>query len=310
MTLNETRLKNIPPVLDEWLTSQAAIAGIAKTKYIIQVLEDLRSNAGQTHPQLSPKVSPKSLVDVNIYEEVAAIKARLTKLEQGSPNDSPDQPQFYEGQEITGQSAKTYRLLWNSFETSQKVDRTEYHLSNKLGIICKVVGSSKAGKKKLSIWVSFPGDKVVIQDDGTFLTKKGNGKLGWAYEEVEPTLAEPTALLDPTNDETPIETVIEAPTPLDEPVEQAADIPALGDTSGDSLNTELSLSRDQLVQRIAKTPNEAKSFSATLTNLGGAKMKPAAIVKWTSQHDPDGKAWLPTDATREAWVMQAATNTP
>lgn len=452
MTTKETKLR-IEPSLDDWLNAQAAIAGIAKTKYIIQVLEDLRSSAGHTQPQLSPKVSPVSPVDVSIYEEVAAIKARLTKLEEGTPQAIPNStPQFYQGQEITGQSAKTYRLLWNSFEASQKIDRKEYYLSNELGIICRVLGTSKADKKKLMVVDCFQGKRVVINDDGTFLFMKSDGSVDCAYEGVGQALLEPTSPVESTkkpmpievntlkgeaaklriascypkwiageskvlwfdgwlwsveskdvikkfieypkalfdslpmldeynfhhgmsgvhaalerwnelnmlehiervldakgdsffskgsiffedtkyrrllktaqeaiaehksNLEKPISTVelssdeiaIEATTTVQTPqneivAESIAEV-AIIDKVGAS-GTEIVLSSGELVQRLAKNPGEAKTFGTTLTNVGGASRKAKAIIDWTSKHDPEGKSWLPEDATRETWVMQAA----
>ncbi len=128
MTTKETKLR-IEPDLDQWLASQAAIAGIAKTKYIMQLLEAQRitnQHTQHTHPQLSPKLSPKlSPADASLYAEVAALKSRVAKLEQGIPKATQaipkSIPSFEVGQEITGQSAKTYRLLWNSFDAEQKI---------------------------------------------------------------------------------------------------------------------------------------------------------------------------------------------
>lgn len=305
MTTKETKLR-IEPDLDQWLASQAAIAGIAKTKYIMQLLEAQRIANQHTHPQLSPKLSSESPADASLYAEVAALKSRVAKLEQGIPKATQTIPKtipnFEVGQEITGQSAKTYRLLWNSFDAEQKINRTTYYLSNKLGVICKVIGTSKAGKKKLSIWVTFPGDKVVIQDDGTFLTEKSNGKLGWAYEEVKPTLAEPTTPTDVVNDEIAIEAVEVASLPQDEPaVEQLTEVVEPAPST-----EPLTLDRAALAQRMAKTPGEAKTFAATLTSVGGAKNKASNILDWTSKHDPEGMSWMPTDETRQTWACQSS----
>ncbi len=251
----------------------------------------------------------------------------MTKLEQCSTKPIQDKPQFYEGQEITGQSAKTYRLLWNSFEVKQKIDGNEFHLSNKLGIACIVIGSSKAGKKKLKVVDCFQGKNIVINDDGTFLFRNNEGKLDCTYQELEPTTAEPTSPVEPTNNETPkevvshpleqpisavelpsdeiaIEAVPEVPTPLDEPIEEGATTPQ----TGNSTATAIVVSRNELAQILAKTPGEAKTFGATLTSVGGAKMKAKAIIDWTSKHDPEGKSWMPEDETRETWVMQPNTS--
>ena len=325
MTTKETKLR-IEPSLDDWLNTQAAITGIAKTKYIIQALETHRSANIHIHPQISPELSPVSPVDVSIYAEVAALKSRVAKLEQGIPKAIPS---FEVGQVITGQHGKLYNLLNNSKEVHQQQNKLHYYLSNKLGIIFYQYGESKAGTVKYRVASCFPGERVVLDTEGKFLTTAFTGELGWFTESELAALTEPISLVEPTKDETPIEVVsttlekpasavklssdevevedvTEAHAAQHEPLEGVAITPQ----SGDSSATEVSLSRDQLVQRIAKTPNEAKAFSATLTNLGGAKMKPAAIVKWTSQHDPDGRAWMPTDATRITWVMQAVTNTP
>lgn len=69
------------------------------------------------------------------------------------------------------------------------------------------------------------------------------------------------------------------------------------------------LTRTELANRLATNPQETKTFAATLTNLGGAKMKQKAIIAWTSGKDPDRLGWMPTDESRETWrVTQSDSN--
>ncbi|WP_375467786.1 hypothetical protein [uncultured Nostoc sp.] len=46
-----------------------------------------------------------------------------------------------------------------------------------------------------------------------------------------------------------------------------------------------------------------------LLSVGGAKMKPANIAKFTSSHDPNSYTHLPTDATRQQWARQGKEST-
>lgn len=255
MTIKETKLR-IDPDLDQWLTSQSAIAGIAKTKYITQVLESHRVNAAHTHPQQSPKVSPNvSPSSSDLVTRIAAMEVRLTKVENSTPGTIPktipsDTTKFYKGQEITAQSSKLYNLVWDSIEVKQILGKSKYYLSNKLGIICQVAGVSRGGKTKLEVWNTFPGDPVVLNSDGTFLTVKDGG-IQWFTESELALLAEPSEPITPievpkdeiaieapieepkpskigatvnpevSNDEIPIEATKEAPTPINEAVVKA-----------------------------------------------------------------------------------------
>lgn len=382
----ETRLQ-LDPTLDDWLTRQAAIAGIAKTRYIIQVIEDLKSNAAHTHSNYSIKLSN---MDSDLHTEVSAIKARLSKLENAThlpPTEAvEDRPKFYKGQPITGQSSKLYELVWSSFEATQKVNlprlKGTYRLSNKLGIICKTVGTSRSGKSKLEVWLTFPDDKVILNPDGTFFNVSDEKGVEWFTEKelaalakekavteeqpIEPSIEQPKIAIEPTNDETPTEVAIEIPSPIHEPqiVEpsimsfkdlqhrygifgQAKD-PVYEAARGDGWQSpdglvwllnedlgkmvahtnstsqidepvdqaqvsestatqdkQLELPTAELAIRLAAGDDKAvQGLAGTLQNVGGEKMKSKAIKDWTSQHDPDGLPWMPTDATRETWISQ------
>lgn len=211
MTIKETKLR-IEPELDQWLTSQAVIAGIAKTKYIVQTLEAHRISNTHTHYLLSPNISPESPSDRDLAGRVAAIESRLAKVERNNsgaiPNAIPkDIPQFEVGQVITGQHSAKYALMFNSDVVVQKSSKEEYLLNNKVGVICKVDGGSRNNKKKLKVIATFPGDPVVLNSDGTFLKSNGQGQLEWFTESelaalAEPPLAEPTAPVESANDET------------------------------------------------------------------------------------------------------------
>ncbi|MEH2293292.1 plasmid mobilization protein [Nostoc sp.] len=63
----------------------------------------------------------------------------------------------------------------------------------------------------------------------------------------------------------------------------------------------LVLTRAELAQRFTKTPKEAQTLAATLSTLGGAKMKMKTIADWTAKKDPEGLTWEPIDETREYW---------
>lgn len=64
------------------------------------------------------------------------------------------------------------------------------------------------------------------------------------------------------------------------------------------------LTISELAKKLAKSPREAQTLAATLTNLGGQPMKKDKIATWTASRDPEGLSWLPTDSTREYWVAQ------
>ncbi len=309
MTIKETKLR-IDPDLDQWLTSQSAIAGIAKTKYITQVLESHRVTAAHTHPQQSPKLSPNvSPSSSDLVTRIAAMEVRLTKVEQSTPSAIPktipsDTPKFYKGQAITRQSSKLSSLVWDSLEVKQMIGKSKYYLSNKLGIICAVSGVSRGGKTKLEVWQTLPR-KVVLNPAGEFLYKTerdGKQVLQWDYEELAP--LEPITPVEPAKIEIPIEVPVEAPSPVDEavePIETSAI--ALEATTPTEVQT---LSRGDLSERLGKTPKEIQLYSGNLTNIGGVKMKATTIMTWTSSKDPDGLSWMPTDATRETWVSHLA----
>lgn len=99
-----------------------------------------------------------------------------------------------------------------------------------------------------------------------------------------------------------IDSVEVANTPINEPLTEAVEPQPSTETQP------LTVSRAALAEILAKTPKEAKTFSATLTTLGGVAMKPASIQKWTKDHDPEGRSWMPTDETREYWAVQLATD--
>lgn len=297
MTIKETKLR-IEPTLDEWLAAQAAIAGIAKTKYIMQVLEAHKVANLHTDPKLSPNVSPVSLIDVSLYAEVAELKARVSKLEQSNPDTIPNAiPRFEVGQPITGQHSTKYALLWDSFEEKQMVGRVEYYLSNKLGVICKVTGVAReSNKKKLKVIATFPGDPVVLNPDGTFLNIYDGGNIKWikqselaASKQPEPAIAEPTAVVEPTNDEIAVEANQVAISSSIEPVEPAP----------------IKLSTEELLETFKPKLANPGMVNTIRTNLGQVKHK-NLVNGWTAKHDPEGRVWIPTDETRQYWVVQPA----
>lgn len=306
MNTKETKLR-IEPALDEWLASQAAIAGMAKTKYIIQLLATQRLASQHTDPKLSPKVSPESPADASLYAEVAALKLRVAKLEQTIPNTTlpipKSIPSFEKGQVITGQQSKLYNLLHNSKEVHQHHNKLHYYLSNKLGIIFYQYGESKAGAVKYGIAYCFPGEQVVLDAEGKFFTTAFTGELGWFTESELAAMAEAKSDVKPASNEIAIEDIGMTPTPTIKAVIE--DKPNEAVEPSPSTET-LTLDRAALVQRMAKTPGEAKTFAATLTSVGGSNNKASNILDWTSKHDPEGKSWLPTDETRQTWVCQSS----
>jgi hypothetical protein len=152
----------------------------------------------------------------------SSIKASSNKpLEMIAADDSS--PRFRVDQEITAQSAKTYDQLWNGHY--QKLGKAEYLLSNELNLLCKVKTgeASRSGKKKLGVLAYFPGDEVVFNADGTFLTATEKGFEWFTKKELEilerdrAAALEATAVVEPTNEETAIEAVNAAPSLLVEP---------------------------------------------------------------------------------------------
>lgn len=67
------------------------------------------------------------------------------------------------------------------------------------------------------------------------------------------------------------------------------------------------LTIQQLADRLGKTPKEQRAIARELTTIGGTKKpKDTSIADYCTKRDPNGYAWLPTDATRQQWVRQAS----
>ncbi|MBD2566414.1 hypothetical protein [Anabaena lutea] len=62
------------------------------------------------------------------------------------------------------------------------------------------------------------------------------------------------------------------------------------------------LTKSALVERLAKTPKEAKHYETQLKSMRRERV----IREWTAERDPDGLSWIPTDDTREFWTPATA----
>lgn len=350
-----------------------------------------------------PKLPPSSATQVATQLDEhwqRSIENRLAKLEGSSQLVATDAPIFEIGQVIDGQSNKTYNMLWASFEASQKTSKSTHHLSNKLGVICRVEGKARSEKKKLKVIATFPGDRVHINKDGTFLNEDYTGAIEWFTEsslaanpELKPVKAlitlsgdevmeaildhppkkllgdntkvlwkdgwlwlysqsrgitqlfeypldlfealaysvdtsiaklkaeldeynsniqaiaeatapvEPTSLVEPTNDVNAIDAVEVASLPQNEPaVEPLTEVvaPLVEDAT---LVPPTRLAKGELLERFAtklNNPGQLNTLKGNLDSVGLPKLGKG----WTAQFDPEGKAWMPEDASREYWVEQ------
>lgn len=299
MTTRETKLR-LETGLDQWLSTQAEVAGMAKTKYITQLLE--QSRAAHTHPLLSPEQSPLLSPSTSTNAAILELQSRVEKLEQlcrpthSAIPESGDTfiPKLVVGQVVTGQSAKTYQLLLSSFEVNQKLSGFgHWYLSNKLGVLCKMVGTSKTGNRKFRVMAYFPSDPLVINADGTFVSvcEEEGYNVCWTR----------TSSLEPAAPEVP-EVVVAEPVEPVEPIEELVVEPEVVGIS------EPTVTREELATILSGgKPNMVASAITTLGSLGGAKMTKANMVKWTSAKDPENRGWVATDSTRNYWKQVPAT---
>ncbi len=167
-------------------------------------------------------------------EVVALAMSKIANL--GNPAVAPSIPEFTKGQQITAQSSKLYPLVWDNLEVKQKCNAKTWWLSNKLGIIVKVIESSRSKKSKLEV-VWLLNGRVVLNSAGEFLSvfkdANNNVSYGWDYEKLpEPittvaiaaigegkaNLVGASSDLKVVNEEIAIEVAIKAPEPVIEAV--------------------------------------------------------------------------------------------
>ncbi|WP_154655841.1 hypothetical protein [Fortiea contorta] len=72
------------------------------------------------------------------------------------------------------------------------------------------------------------------------------------------------------------------------------------------------LTQDALSARLApghvakQAPKSEKAKANTILDIPAilAKIKPSNMARWTSERDPEGLAWIPSDETRSTWVAR------
>lgn len=149
----------------------------------LAVIEKLVKDSGLSKQEYLLKAALGAIAHTPLVNADSSIKSASVKDSRLLSADDSSSLQFEAEQVIDGQQNKTYKMLWASFEASQKLGKFEYQLSNKLGVLCQVKPDrSRSGKKKLRVVATFPGDRVVINDDGTFLFYVGEGEFDFLLE--------------------------------------------------------------------------------------------------------------------------------
>lgn len=220
MTNKEIRAV-LEPSLYEHVAAKSKAAGMTKAKWIAHLIQQ---------DMASPKLTDSDRIDeTNLH--------------------------FEEGQVIDGQQNKTYKMLWASFEASQKSSKFVYHLSNKLGVICKVAGVSRSNKKKLEVIATFPGDPVRINEDGTFLKVYPHGAVEYYTKSEIAAMAEATAAEAAIEIQTPAEEVIIATAPINAPVDEqleAAPTETVAPAAAQQLSLPLDMEKEPMKQAEAR----------------------------------------------------------
>jgi len=210
------------------------------------------------------------------------------------------------GMVITGQQGKLYNTLLRSKYEAQlyeekdhkgRVAKTPYRWFKELGLICATdVGVSRSGQIKFRVvGLLEPGMELELTAEGGFM-HPGSKWFPVVYEEVSQHSQEVSQHnIVCVEENSPDVAVDTEPLPPDAATQDAVDTESLPEAP-------LQLSREELVQRLAKTPGEAKTLGATLSTLGGKDRKLAKILEWTSKKDPEGLAWKPLDEDRGIWL--------
>lgn len=245
MTNKEIRAV-LEPALYDHVAAKSKAAGMTKAKWIAHLIEQ---------DMASPKLTDSDRMDeTNLH--------------------------FEAGQVIDGQQNKTYKMLWASFEASQKTSKFSYLLSNKLGVLCRVEGKARSGNKKLKVMATFPGDPVRINKDGTFLKVYPDGGIEWFTKSELEAMSEPTAAVKPIEEEAPA-LVEEVPlAPIDEPVVEQLETP--------------------IVDAVTTEPLTKKKFQARYSvegNAYGVICQQGKDSGWTA---PDNSIWF-YDTKAKLW---------
>jgi hypothetical protein len=207
---------------------------------------------------------------------------------------------------ITGQHGKLYKTLLRSKYEAQiyeekdhkgRVAKTPYRWFKELGLICATdVGVSRSGQIKFRVvGVLDPGMELKLTAEGGFI-HLGSKWFCVLPEEHSQYSQEVSQCQSVCVEETSPDVAVDSePLPPDAATQDVVDTQPLPEAP-------LQLSREELVQRLAKTPGEAKTLGATLSTLGGKDRKLAKILEWTSNKDPEGLAWKPLDEDRGIWL--------
>lgn len=182
----------LPPELAAYLHVVSQKTGKSRHQVIIDALaEQYNSDTTNTATSNPEATEGHSNIDY-IIATLKSFSARLDRLEgvKDAKHDgkSLELPEFYIGQEITGQHSKLYQLLLSNCTAKQKLTPkvkgwrrkpTTFALFKDLGLLC-IVNRSRNGKAKFEVCQKFDLDTdIYISAEGEFLTEE----LDWLEAE-------------------------------------------------------------------------------------------------------------------------------
>jgi len=291
------------------IESRARLAGKSVSSYLKELglkepsHTDSYSQEYSQHSQDSAKVSQLECMVLAMQTQLAEVSQQLAKLANKDSQLSDVRVEaLTPGMVITGQQGKLYNTLLRSKYEAQiyeekdhkgRVAKTPYRWFKELGLICATdVGVSRSGQIKFRVvGVLEPGMELELTAEGGFMHL--GAKWFCVTPEEHSQYSQHQSVCVEEN--SPDVAVDSEPLPPDAATQDAVDTEPLPEAP-------LQLSREELVQRLAKTPGEAKTLGATLSTLGGKDKKLAKILEWTRNKDPEGLAWKPLDEDRGIWL--------
>lgn len=158
--------------LDAWVTNQARLSGMTKTKYIIEILQAAKDVVTIDTPQ----TSTDKMVDGT--DRLSTIEERLDRLEQAKA--APGKTQLEVGTIVDGQSSKIYNELSRNPSGKNIIGSRRFYYHRKMGVVYTTDYSlrSKAGKAKYLI-LDVVDRNIPVNPDGTFGVIVNEDEFDW-----------------------------------------------------------------------------------------------------------------------------------
>lgn len=293
----------LPPELAAYLSVVSQKTGKSRHQLILDVLTQQYIPDVPTTVSDSPEATKEVSSIDNILSMLKSLSNRIDRLEQtkdtrdaDDDNDkSTEIPEFYLGQEITGQHSKLHQILLRNWTTKQKLIpkaqgwRRKYYtfaLFVDLGLVC-IVNYSRNGKVKFKVQFKFdPKEECYISPDGRFLTED----LNWLTAEDASDNDDYFDILDKVSEDATSE-ASRAP--------EAIDVPLVITRPYQLEDVGKQLPLDALTQHLKAIGSTTMSLSADMSSklLEEGEVTELVDIDWLLY-------WLPTDySDRHTWIL-------